>query len=219
MKSRFSEKFVAIALLAAASGARADFAFNFNPFNVTAPDSRNFGNSTSALSNPVGTLTAGMSPPNFLDSWSFQLTNSAAIGSFVGSINFTNGFAGPVTQGIDSLELRLLGPGGTVFGSGSVFNFPVVPAQQQVFSIVAQSGSFAPGAYSLEVRGQLVGPTSSYAGTLNAMPTVVPLPAALPLLAAGLGVMAFFRRRRIDTAGIAPSISTVRPLGFATWGL
>lgn len=200
MKSRFSAKFVAVALLAAASGAQADYSFNFNPFNVTAPDSRIFGNSTNVLSNPVGTLAAGTSAPNFLDSWSFQLTDLAAIGSFVGSINFTDGFGGTVTQGIRSLELRLVGPGGVVFGSGSVFNFPVVPAQQQVFSIVPQSGSFAPGPYTLEVRGELVGSTSSYAGTLNAVPTVVPLPAAWPLLAAGLGVMAFFRRRRIDTA-------------------
>ena len=197
MKTPFRPKLVALALLTlAATAARADYSFSFNPFTVTAPDSRNFGNSTNPLSNPVGTLTAGTSPPSFLDFWNFELSNTAAIGSFVGSINFTNGFGGPVTQGISSLELRLVGPGGTVFGSGSVINFPVAPAQQQLFSIAAPSGYFSPGVYQLQVSGQLVGATSSYAGTLNATPTVVPLPAALPLLLAGLGAMGFVGRRR-----------------------
>lgn len=196
MNTRSLAHLLALSLLAAASGAQADYSFNFTPFTVTAPDSRNFGNSTNPASNPVGTLAAGTTPPNFLDFWHFELTNTAAIGSFVGSINFTDGLGGPVTQGISNLELRLVGPSGTVFGSGAAVNIPVMPAQQQLFSIVAQSGYFAPGLYRLEVSGQLVGPTSSYAGTLNATPAVVPLPAALPLLLAGLGVMGFLGRRR-----------------------
>jgi hypothetical protein len=195
MKARSVLWSVALGLLVAAPAARADYSFNFNPFTVTAPDSRNFGNSTNPLSNPVGTLAAGASPPNFLDYWNFELTNTADIGSFVGSINFTDGVGGPVTQGINNLELRLVGPSGTVFGSGTVFNIPLVP-QQQVFSVVAQNGSFDPGLYRLEVRGELVGSTSSYGGKLNAIPAAVPLPAALPLLLAGLGLMGFVGRRR-----------------------
>lgn len=194
MKSCLSRKFVAIALLAAASGAQADSAFNFTPFSVTAPASRDFGSSTiNQLA--VGTVVPGPPATNFLDTWNFLLTNSATIDSLVATINFT-GAGGSVTQGIDNLALSLVGPGGPVFGTSFAVNSA---GKQNLFSFLATSGSFSPGAYSLQVRGQLVGlPSlpSSYAGTLTANPTVVPLPAALPLLLAGLGVMGFLGRRR-----------------------
>ncbi len=207
MKTPFLPNLLAVGLLAAAACARADYAFIFTPFNVTAPDSRDFGSSTINLLT-VGTVVLGPPATNFLDTWSFQLTNSATIDSFVGTINFT-GTGGSVTQGIDNLALSLVGPSGPVFGTSFAINSA---GKQNSFSFLAPSGSFAPGAYSLQVRGQLVGlPSlpSSYAGTLTAMPTVVPLPAALPLLAAGLGVMAFFRRRRIDTARGYAALPTV----------
>lgn len=52
-----------------------------------------------------------------------------------------------------------------------------------------------PGTYVLEIRGNVTGDFGgSYAGTLNL--TAVPLPAALPLLLSGLGLLAGIRRRK-----------------------
>lgn len=47
MKTPFLPNLIAVGLLAVvATGARADYSFNFTPFTVTAPDSLTFGNST-----------------------------------------------------------------------------------------------------------------------------------------------------------------------------
>jgi hypothetical protein len=62
-----------------------------------------------------------------------------------------------------------------------------------MFSIIAQQ-PFAAGNYSLQVRGLLVGPQSSYAGTLQAVQPV-PLPPTLPLTAAGLAGLGWLVRR------------------------
>jgi hypothetical protein len=52
-----------------------------------------------------------------------------------------------------------------------------------------------PGRYVLQVRGTVTGAAGgSYAGVLNLTP--VPLPAALPLLGAGLGLIGAFGARR-----------------------
>ena len=52
-----------------------------------------------------------------------------------------------------------------------------------------------PGTYVLEVRGVVTGSTGgSYAGTLQVAP--VPLPAALPLLLSGLGLLGGLIRPR-----------------------
>lgn len=171
-------------LLAVANGAaRADYAFSLAPSNIVAPDSRGFSNSTSTLLSAGTVSPAAPAAPvyDFLDSWHFVLGNGADIGGFVGSLNFVDQ-GNTVTQGIDNLELRLLGPGNiNVVGWQSVANFGPV---QQAFSVLAPS-SYAAGSYALEVRGLLVGPTSAYAGTLQAV-SPVPLPATLPLFAAGV---------------------------------
>jgi len=62
---------------------------------------------------------------------------------------------------------------------------------------VLQSAALAPGTYVLEIRGQVVGSAGgSYAGVLNVTP--VPLPAGLPLLFCGIGLLGGLIRRRVQ---------------------
>lgn len=60
-------------------------------------------------------------------------------------------------------------------------------------SILLPTG-FAAGSYDLQVRGEAIGTDASYAGTLQIAP--VPLPAGLPLLLSGLGLLGGLIRRR-----------------------
>jgi hypothetical protein len=60
-------------------------------------------------------------------------------------------------------------------------------------SILLPTG-FPSGSYDLQVRGEAIGNSASYGGTLQIAP--VPLPAGLPLLLSGLGVLGGLIRRR-----------------------
>lgn len=181
------------ALAAAAPQAHADFVFTLAPSPIIAPAAVGFSNSTSFGTLTPGTITASPAT-NFKDIWNFALASGADVGAFVGSLNFTDG-NGNVTVGISNLQLALLGPNGTIQGwSSSITNTGI----QQVFSIIAPTNFFAPGNYALQVRGLLEGPTSAYAGTLQAV-SAVPLPATAPLLGAGLAFAgSAWRRRRAD---------------------
>jgi PEP-CTERM motif len=56
--------------------------------------------------------------------------------------------------------------------------------------------TLAAGTYVLEIRGDVTGSSGgTYSGELNLNP--VPLPAALPLLLSGLGLLGFARKRRV----------------------
>ena len=60
---------------------------------------------------------------------------------------------------------------------------------------VLQTAPLAPGTYVLEIRGRVFGSAGgSYAGVLNVTP--VPLPAGLPMLISGMGLLAGMIRRR-----------------------
>jgi len=60
---------------------------------------------------------------------------------------------------------------------------------------VLNATTLAPGTYVLQMRGTVTGTFGgSYAGTLNLVP--VPLPAALPMMLAGLGLLGGVARRR-----------------------
>lgn len=62
-------------------------------------------------------------------------------------------------------------------------------------AVLSQTTPLPAGTYVLEIRGTVTGSAGgSYAGTLNVNP--VPLPAALPLLFSGLGMLGLLRRRR-----------------------
>jgi hypothetical protein len=187
-------------LFTAPLAARADTVFTFSPAVITAPDTRTFANSNG----PGGSLAVSVPAPapgatyNFLDSWNFTLAAGADVQAFVGSINFTDG-QNAVTSGINNLQLNLLylpannGPSTAVAGWNGTLN---LTGAQQLFSVIATT-TFAPGDYALNVRGLLVGPTSAYAGTLQALsPAAVPLPGSAPMLAGGLGLLAWALRRR-----------------------
>jgi len=182
---------VASALALLVPAAHADMSFSLSSTPVAAPVSLAFFNSTTA-----GTLATGTAsgPYNFLDQWTFTLAENAEVSWFVGSLNFT-GQQGQVVQGIDFLQLRLVGPSpsGTalVVGWKSATQFS---GFQTLFS-VASPTAFAPGTYALEVRGQLLGTASAYAGTLQAT-SAVPLPPAMPGLAVGLVALACLGWRR-----------------------
>lgn len=183
---------VRIAMVAAgvavSHGVHADLVTTLSPAPITAPAALGYSNSTtSGLLTSVGTTAT--SPWNFVDRWTFTLADEANVSSFAATLNFTDG-GGTVTQGIENLQLRLVGPSSMVIGWQTVQNYV---GFQQVLSSVSPA-PYAAGNYALEIRGTLVGPASSYAGTLVASP--VPLPAALPMLAAGLGAFAMMRRRR-----------------------
>jgi hypothetical protein len=178
-----------------------DFTLSAGP--VYGPASLGFSNSTTA-----GTLTQGQSTAlfNFLDRWSFSLAQDANVGAFVGSLNFTDS-QGQVFQGIDNLQLRLVGvaPSGNILVVGwqSVVQYT---GAQTLFSVVSPT-VFRPGAYSLEVRGQLVGAASAYAGTLQTA-AAVPLPPSFSSLAVGLFTLAglrVWRRTRGASKNMRPS--------------
>lgn len=195
------------------SPAYADHIFQFAPLTVSAPDSRAFANSTvgspGLLSVGATVLDVnGLPRYNFLDTWQFTLNPGADLIAFVGSVNFTNA-SGAVTFGIDNLQINLAGPAGVVAPWASAIQFV---GFQQMFSIVAQA-PFQAGNYELRVRGLLVGPQSSYAGTLQAI-APVPLPAAWSLMAAGLVALRWHARRQ-RPASRAPWQRLRRALGAA----
>lgn len=202
MKLRVLGAVVALALSAVATAARADFISILGDGTVTAPASVNFGNSTTTPGNlntiPVPSLRTPSlpSPYNFIDSWTFNLTNAADVTSFVGTLNFStpNG-----TNGIDNIQLALFGPSGAISAWGASAPISIAPGVTQYFSVVSPT-ALASGAYSLRIRGTLIGSSSAYAGTLTALApagTEVPVPPALPLMAAGLLVLATLTRRRL----------------------
>jgi hypothetical protein len=198
--SRNSLVFVTLSVLAGAGQADAVF----STFGViTAPAALAFSNTTDG--NLGGSLAVSSSPGssyNFQDTWNFSLSGNANVQSFVGSINFTDPQGG-VTSGISNLQLNLLySPGSSsqnplqTWTTGVSFEFPITNVgSQQLFSIIATT-PYSAGTYALNVRGTLVGPVSAYSGTLLALNTVVPVPAAAPLFASGLAALAWRSRRR-----------------------
>ncbi len=200
MKARASMGSVAAALLLASPAAWADLVSSLFPSPVTAPAALGFSNSTTSgllNTNGFGSASPVETGPtyNFSDRWTFTLADNADVGGLAGTFNFVDAQGIAVTQGIENLQMRLFGPGTnpSVVGWQSVAN--LAPNVQYLFSIVSPT-PFMAGNYSVDVRGRLVGGAASYSGTLNVI-APVPLPAALPLLGAGLLMFPFLARRRL----------------------
>ena len=192
--------FLCAALLGSAGLAQADLVTNLGTVNPSVHTS--FANAAVAAGT---TATIGPITYNFLDKFNFSLVTQADVASIVATINFTAGPGGPPLFGISDLQVNLrqvLPSSSLVLVSWLTVTTPA-PGLQQVVALTP-STMLSAGDYSLEVRGVLTTP-GSYSGSLIAVaPTVVPLPAALPLLMLGLGAIgAAGVRRRREPAGSA----------------
>jgi hypothetical protein len=166
------------------------------------PVTDTFGSILSASKGPITGAPAGF---NFYDDFNFTVASST-IDAVTSTIDLNS------LLEIDNLQMRLynasgnpvgpvlndspqgllngdLGPGGWSTG----VNF-VVGGQQGTFTALPTTMLDA-GTYVLQVRGDVMGTAGgSYSGTLNLQP--VPLPAALPLMLSGLGLLGGMVRRR-----------------------
>jgi hypothetical protein len=147
------------------------------------PVSDPFGNSFGVSK---GTLGAPADPGfSFYDDYVFSVASSTVdAASFVFN-------EGDNTLAISDLQMRLY----SVNGNGTL---PVL--SDSLAGLVANWGNpinatLSGGTYVLEVRGDVTGTAGGgYAGLINLQP--VPLPAALPLVLSGLGLLGGLARKR-----------------------
>ena len=163
------------------------------------PVSDFFGNN---LPKATGTLGAPSDPGfTFYDDYIFSVANSTVdAASFV--LNEGN------TLAINDLQMRLytlagntpqpvLGnsPAGLMAGWSS-------PISSNGSTTDLNTTMLTAGTYVLEVRGDVTGTAGgSYAGLIDLQP--VPIPAALPLLLSGLGLLGGFARKRVISQPVA----------------
>lgn len=158
----------------------------------TGTESAFYGDTFSA---PTTAITASPGAAwGFYDDFIFSVTGPASVDSVTSTINLGS-------LSVSNLEVRLyseagnsppvLGtPNGTVWSSWST---PISGGLTGSYSVL--NTDLAAGNYVLEVRGNVTGSSGgSYSGTLNVAP--VPLPAALPLMLSGLGMVGAMARRR-----------------------
>ena len=140
----------------------------------------------------------------FYDDFVFSIANASA-DALTSTIDFST------VLGIDNLQVRLynlmgntnppvLGTpnGGVIEGWSQTFN--LAPGTNEIVNVLGPK-SLSAGNYVLEVRGNVTGSAGgSYSGSLNLIPT--PLPAALPLLLGGLGLLGATRRRSLRSAAV-----------------
>jgi hypothetical protein len=168
---------------------------------TTLPATDTFGNSFGCQSCSSSVLVSGGSPTNtfnFYDDFEFTVAAST-IDSVSSTINLQN-----LLQ-VDNLQMRVytaagnsplpvLGPvNGLQGGWSTPVDFTVGSESGQISAL--SDVMLGAGTYVLEVRGDVVGTSGgSYSGNLNLSP--VPLPAALPLLLSGLGLLGGLVRKR-----------------------
>jgi hypothetical protein len=152
------------------------------------------------FTSPTSIIAGSPSPGfGFYDDFLFTI-NIATINSITSTINLGS------ILGITNLQVRLYNAannsplpvlgvpnGGVIDAWSTPVNY--MPGMSGIVSVL-DAVVVQPGTYVLEVRGNVFGSSGgSYAGTLNLAPAV-PLPAALPLLLAGLGVLGGLARKR-----------------------
>jgi hypothetical protein len=152
------------------------------------PSSSTYGNSFTAPTVTIPTTAYG-----FYDDYLFSISGATA-NSITTTIDLD-------TLQISNLQERLYNSSGNLVLP--VLGAPVGGAIDAWISPIGTSGTVAvlpttvlsAGTYVLEIRGNVTGSSGgSYAGTLNIVP--VPLPAALPMMLAGLGLLGRVARRR-----------------------
>ncbi len=184
---------------------------------------------TGSGSAPFGNISALSIPGNFsyMDSWTApQSTVVAGTSSgFYDDYVFTIG-AGQVDSITSSITLgNMLGISGMQVrlydynANGQAAPLLTTPAPGTAFDAWSSTVAFPggtttvnvlpattldAGTYVIEVRGTVTGTSGgNYVGSLNITP--VPLPAALPALFGGLGLLAACRRRRMRGGTFAPA--------------
>ncbi|HET8707460.1 MAG TPA: FxDxF family PEP-CTERM protein [Pseudomonadales bacterium] len=161
--------------------------------NLAVPASYYYGNTyTSATTVIPGSTT----PPGygFYDDYIFTISGAAA-SSVTTTIDLGN------LLKITDLQERIYSYNGNTVPSLGTPNGTVYQSLTTSFGVgsvaVISNLILNPGTYVLEVRGNAVGAAGgSYAGTLNL--AAVPVPAALPLLLSGMGLLGGAIRRRTN---------------------
>jgi hypothetical protein len=164
---------------------------------LSLPTSDTYGRSFTGPTTQIGSTGFG-----FYDDFIFTVT-SAAADAITSTIDFSNVLA------INNLSVRLynfsgnpnppvLGTpqGGVIVGWSNTFN--LAPGTNETVSVLPKT-MLGAGTYVLEVEGNVTGSAGgSYSGSLNLIPT--PLPAALPLLVSGIGLLGGAVRRSVKPA-------------------
>ena len=183
MNQHLSSGLLPLVLSSVCGLAHADYVSTLGTGSITAPASVEFGNRTDTN---LTTLNTGATLPyNFIDTWTFTLTGGADVTSLTSAFSFFGTF------GIQNLEVNLYDATNSVVAVGWQNVIPLnPPANTSLYtlSLTPQTGLGA-GDYELRVRGTLLSPPGSYAGTLTAAASPVPLPAALPMLLLGLSAL------------------------------
>jgi hypothetical protein len=176
-------------------------------YEETAAGRTGSGQATSYLSLPTtdtysrsfnsATTQIGSTGFGFYDDFVFTIS-AATADAITSTIDFAN------VLGINNLQTRLynfsrnpnlpvLGTpvGGAIDAWSNTFN--LAPGTNEIVNVLPMTMLDA-GTYVLEVRGNVVGSSGgSFSGNLNLVPT--PLPAALPLLLSGIGILGGAVRR------------------------
>jgi hypothetical protein len=163
---------------------------------LSLPTSDTYARSFNSQTTQIGSTGFG-----FYDDFIFSVATSSA-DAITSTIDFAN------VLGINNLQVRLYNfsgnpnppvligapNGGVLDGWSQTFN--LAPGTQQIVNVLPMTPLNA-GTYVLEVRGNVTGSGGgSYSGTLNLVPA--PLPAALPLMLTGLGLLGGAARRSMQ---------------------
>jgi hypothetical protein len=166
---------------------------------LSLPTTDTYAKSFTSPTTQIGTTGFG-----FYDDFIFSVA-TASVDAITSTIDFAN------VLGISNLQVRLYNTSGNpnlpVLGapSGGAIDawsqtFNIAPGTNETVSVLPQT-MLGAGTYVLEVRGNVTGSAGgSYSGSLNLVPA--PLPAALPLLLSGLGLLGGAASRR-RSAGAA----------------
>jgi hypothetical protein len=168
-----------------------------NPSTVTAftvPGSAFYGNTFGA---PTPSISGSPAPGyGFYDDFDFSIPVGAATDSITSTINLGNLLT------ISNLQVRLYSLAGNappvlgapVGGAIEAWSTPI-SSGPLTGTVEVLNTTLSAGTYVLEVRGNATGLAGgSYSGTLQVSP--VPVPAALPLMLSGIGLLGGLARKR-----------------------
>lgn len=165
---------------------------------LAVPSTYTYGNGyTGPTPNIIPGSTSTLHPAGFgfYDDYIFTITGATA-----NSISTTIDLGTPAMLQISDFQERLYNwtnNTGITIGApnGGAIDAWTSPIGTVGTVAVLNATTLAPGTYVLQMRGIVTGTFGgSYAGTLNLVP--VPLPAALPMMLTGLGLLGGVMRRR-----------------------